>query len=194
EEVKKALATKVRQPELTIQDAMRFAAGELGSDESASRIAVEAVAKRYKLEPDEVVELWKKRPMRGPRKAFFRDGTFIVTEGLEDAMSRAPRPRTPKGKKPQKQPKPTPPMTQDNWWKFKRESKKWSELRDFLFAHWVEKSGAVEVLPPKFDTCPTCAGKGYVIQSLSTQTGTVVYPNRCQTCYMATKFRIVRFR
>jgi len=193
-EVKKVLGEKVRADELTIREAMNFASAGPSADDSASKTAIDNVAADLKLMPEEVVELWKVRPKRVIHKAFYRDGTFMVEENLKDALSRAPKPKFAKGRKPPKLPKPRPAMTAERWWKGKRKSRKWSELRDFLYAVWAEKSGAVELLPPKQDACQTCAGKGYVIQSISTTSGNVIFANRCNTCHMATHFRIVRFK
>lgn len=194
EEVKDALAKKVREESVSIRDAMNFAAAEMAAEDSATRVATENIATQLKITPEEIIDLWKERPKRSIQKAFYRDGTFIVTEDLQDALAKAPKPKVPKGKEAPKVPKPRPVMTADKWWDNLRAARKWSQMRDFLYAYWAEKSGVVEVLEPKFEICPTCVGKGYVIQSIMTQQGNAIFSDRCQTCYMATGFRIVRFR
>jgi DNA invertase Pin-like site-specific DNA recombinase len=192
--IKDVLNKKVREPEISIREAQNFAAAEVGAEQSASRMAVEAIAAKLKISPDEVMDLWKERTRRVVHKAFYRDGTFIILEDMEDALSKAPKPKVPKGKQAPKLPKPRPIMTAERWWESKRKSRKWTHMRDFLYAFWAEKSGAVELIPEKFDPCPTCVGKGYVIQSVMTQQGNAIYADRCSTCYMAKGFRIVRFK
>ena len=85
-------------------------------------------------------------------------------------------------------------MTPEKWWEAKRGQRKWSALRDFLYAYWAEKSGAVELITEKLETCQTCAGKGYNVQSVMTSSGNAIYSDRCGTCHMATHFKIVRFK
>jgi len=193
-EVKALLAKRVKEPELTIREAMNYAAGEASAEDSVSSQAIANVAAELKIEPDEVIELWKLRPKRSLQKAFYRDGTFIVLENLEDALAKAPKPKFPKGKQKPKMPQPRAKMTADRWWKNKVTLRKWRDLRDFLYAHWAEKSGAVELIVPKDEGCPTCAGKGFLVQTLQSGGGNVIYSDRCPTCHMATKFRIVRFK
>jgi len=194
DEVKTLLAKKIKEPELSIREAMNYAAGEVSSEDSVSREAVDLIAAELGIESDEVIELWQLRPRRQLQKAFYRDGTFIVVENLEDALARAPKPKFPKGKQKPKMPRPRARMSADRWWKIKVSQRKWRDLRDFLYAYWAEKSGAVELIQPKEEPCPTCAGKGYLVQTLQTGGGNVIYSNRCPTCHMAKHFRIVRFR
>jgi len=192
--VKDALAKKVKEPDLSIREAMNFAAGEASSEDSVSYIAIEQIASKLGIKAEEVVELWKERPKRAIQKAFYRDGTFIVVEDLQDALAKAPKARAPKGKKSAPAPRPSARMTADRWWQAKVNQRRWSDLRDFLYAYWAEKSGAVELMPPKEEGCPTCAGKGYVMQSVSTPQGNAIYADRCGNCYMAKHFRVVRFK
>jgi len=192
--VKDALADKVREEEISIRDAMNYAVAPASAEESASRAAVLKISTELGIEPDEIGDLWKDRPKRGVHKAFYRDGTFIVLEDMEDALAKAPKPKVPKGEKAPKLPKPRPVMTAEKWWEGMRKAKKWSHLRDFLYAYWAEKSGVVDVEPEKWEGCPTCAGKGYVVQSVMTQGGNVIFSDRCPTCHMAKGFRIVRFK
>ncbi|MHC4939179.1 MAG: hypothetical protein ACYTHK_09450 [Planctomycetota bacterium] len=192
--IKDVLNKKVREDELSVREAQNFAAAEVGAEQSASRMAVEMIAAKLKIGTEEVMDLWKERPKRVIHKAFYRDGTFIVLDDLEDALAKAPKPKVPKGKQAPKLPKPRPIMTPDKWWDHKRKTRKWRHMADFLYAYWAEKSGAVELVPEKFETCPTCVGKGYIIQSVMTQQGNAIYADRCNTCYMSKGFRIVRFK
>ncbi|MHC4955319.1 MAG: hypothetical protein ACYTGZ_15815 [Planctomycetota bacterium] len=192
--VKDLLAAKVKTKELSLREAMTYASGELSSEDSVSREAVIQIAEKLKITQDEVVELWKERPKRALYKAFYRDGTFIVEDDLEDALAKAPKPKFPKGKEKPKMPKPRPRMTAQRWWEGKVKMRRWSDLRDFLYAVWAEKSGAVELIDPKEESCQTCAGKGYLVQTVMTQGGNVIFSDRCPTCHMATHYRIVRFR
>jgi len=118
-----------------------------------------------------------------------------VIDNLEDALAKAPKaPKPGKGKEAVVLPKPSKPMTPDEWWTTKIEQRKYMDLRDWLFAWWVEKAGMCEVMEPKDETCTTCFGKGYTQMMVTTPQGSVPFFNRCQTCYMAKFFRVVRFR
>ena len=192
--VKAALGKKVKEPDLDIREAMNFASGEASSEDSVSFLAINQIAEKLKLKPEEVVELWKERPKRAIYKAFYRDGTFIIVDDLEDALAKAPKAKAPKGKRAPSAPKPKARMKPDRWWEGKVKGRRWSDLRDFLYAYWAEKSGAVELLPPKEEACPTCAGKGYLMQTIMTTQGNVIFADRCTNCYMAKHFRVVRFR
>ena len=59
---------------------------------------------------------------------------------------------------------------------------------------YSENAGMVDVLEPKYEQCTTCAGKGYTQTMVTTSQGSVPFFDRCQTCFMATKFRVVRFK
>ena len=196
--VKDLLGEKLKEkvgPEgedLSFREAQNYAGGEVTAEDSASHQAVLILAEKYGLTPEEVLEFWQKRLKRMPHKGFYRDGTFIVTDDLQDALARAPKPKG--NKKGPKPPRPHGPKTPDSWWKDKRASRKTSEMRDFLYAWWAENSSMVELMEPKYETCPTCAGKGYTQTMVTTAQGAVPFFDRCQTCYMATKFRVVRFR
>jgi hypothetical protein len=196
--VKDLIAAKVKEKvgpegeELTLRQAQQYAGGEVSSEESASYQAVMLLSEKYEISPEEVLEFWANRLKRMPHKAFYRDGTFIVLEDLQDALARAPKLKT--SKKGPKPPRPHSPKTPDSWWKEKRGSRKYAEMRDFLYAWWAENAGLVDLLEPKYETCQTCAGKGYTQTMVSTAGGTVPFIDRCQTCHMATKFRVVRFQ
>ena len=194
DEVKDLLGKKIKEPELSCREAMNFAAGEASAEDSVSYMALANVSKELGIEPDEAIDLWQLRSKRQLHKAFYRDGTFIVVENLQDALAKAPKPKFPKGKEKPKMPKPRSKMSADRWWEIKRSHRKWRDMRDFLYAYWAEKSGAVELIEPKEEGCPTCAGKGYLVQTLQTGGGNVIYSDRCPTCHMAKHFRIVRFR
>ena len=198
DEVKDLLGDKVKQKTgadgeaLSIREAQQYAGGEPSTESTVSFNAVQLLAEEHNLTSEEVLDYWSKRPKRSAHKAFYRRGTFIVLESLQDALARAPKASgKKKGAKP---PKPHPPNTPDRWWKTKVAGRKYSEMRDFLFAWWAENSGMTELLEPKYETCPTCAGKGYTQAMVQTSQGTVPFYDRCQTCYMATKFRVVRFK
>ncbi|MGH7161961.1 MAG: hypothetical protein ACREID_00650, partial [Planctomycetota bacterium] len=93
-------------------------------------------------------------------------------------------------------PKPHPAKSPDEWWKGMREAKKLTDLRDFLFAWWVEKSGMFlpdDVFPPKDDPCPVCNGKGYTESIVTTADGAAPFYDRCSNCHMATFWRVVKF-
>jgi len=194
--VKDLLEKKIRDDkELTLRAAQDFAGGEPTSEESVSRMAIEEVATDLSITPDEVLSFWGQRAKRSPYKAFYRDGTFIIVDNLEDALAKAPKPpKAGKGKDAPVVPKPAKQMTPDEWWKMKVEQHKYMDLRDWLFAWWVEKASMCEVLEPKDETCSTCFGKGYTQTMVTTPQGAVPFFNRCQTCYMAKFFRVVRFR
>jgi hypothetical protein len=193
--IKDLLGDKVKEPELTIRQLIQYAAGDPGDDKSASHGAVAEIAEKLGIEPQEVLTFWNQRPKRTIQKAFFRDGTFIVVENLQDAMARAPKPRSSgRGQKAIKPPKPHPIMTPDAWFKAKVSSRKFADLRDWAYAFWAERGGMTEVLEPKMENCAVCAGKGYTVAMHTSPAGTVPFYDRCQNCHMAKGFRVVRFR
>ena len=192
-EIKDLFAKKVKEAELTLRMATNYAGGESSDDKSATHEALKNLGAELGIEPEEVLDFWKLRSKRATQKAFYRDGTFIVVDNLQDALSKAPK--IPQGKgSTVKPPKPHPIRTPDGWWNGKLKARKYSQARDWLYAWWAEKSGMVELLDPKSEPCGTCAGKGYISQSFSSSQGTVPYFDRCQSCYMAKHFRVVRFK
>ncbi|MHC4547338.1 MAG: hypothetical protein ACYTEZ_01060 [Planctomycetota bacterium] len=194
--VKDLLQRKLKEEELTLSEGMRYAGGQTTAKDSLSAHAVEQVAADVGVSKEEAQEFWSQRPKRTIKSAFFRDGSFIVIPNLPDPLDRAPKIKEPKGAKGQKVnlPKPRPPLTPDRWWELKRQNKKTRDLRDFLFAYWVEESGLCEVLDPKKDTCPTCHAKGYVVQLITTPQGSAPFVDRCGTCHGALHFRVVRWK
>lgn len=201
--VRDALERKAKEKDskdkpLSLRDAMQYASGPATQQNSASFEAVQAVAQKLGIAPEEVSEFWKQRNARILHKAFYRTGTFIVIPNLKDALQRAPKPKPPsgrtQGKAPPRPPAPHPQLTPDQWWKELREAKRSTELRDFLYAFWAEKSGMVETIEPKDESCATCNGNGYVMLTHYGAEGSVPYADRCSTCHMATFQRVVRFR
>lgn len=197
-EVKTVLERKVREKDLALGTAQRYAAGDASSSESASADAFKAVAARLKIEPREAFEFWNQRSKRTVYKAFYRDGTFVVLPNLKDPLAKVQPPKPPSGGKAKGPapaiPKPHPMKSPEEWWKDKLAAKRYTEARDFLFAWWAEKGGLVEVLEPKDETCDICAGKGYTAQQIQTPQGAVAFFDRCQACYAATFKRVVQFR
>ncbi|MHC4490752.1 MAG: hypothetical protein ACYTDU_03915, partial [Planctomycetota bacterium] len=196
--VKNLLSRKLRdKPELTLNEAMRYAAGQATTKDGVTALALEQIVEELGVDRKGVLELWKLRPKRTIRLGFFRDGSFIVMDSSEDPMAKAPKakepPKTKSGKK-LTLPQPHPQLTPERWWEAKREAKKHRDLRDFLFAYWAQESGMCEVLAPKRVTCATCNGKGYVMQIVTTAQGSIPYADRCAGCHGALRFRIVRWR
>ncbi len=196
--VKDLLTRKLRdEPELGLREAMQYAGGRATSKQGVTAKALEEIEEDLGVDRKRVVELWEARPRRTIRLGFFRDGTFIVQDNAEDPMARAPKvkepPKSQSGKKIQL-PQPRPQLTPEHWWELKREAKKLRDLRDFLFAYWAQESAMCETLSPKRVTCPTCHGKGYVMQIITTTQGSIPYADRCQSCHCALHFRIVRWR
>lgn len=193
--VRDKLASRVKESdEWTLREAMKYAAGEASAEDSVTRHVIEEVAAEMGIEPEEVLEYWNRRSKRSMQKAFYRDGTFVVVDNLEDALAKAPKIKKPKGGGNVKLPKPRKMVTPDAWFESKLKARRYSDLRDWLYAFWAERSGMCEVLDPKEETCPTCNGKGYVQTMISTGGGSVPFFDRCGTCHMARHFRIVRFR
>ncbi len=191
DQVKRLCAAKVKEPELTLRDAQQFAAGDVSAEDSAGHQAVQELAVKLELEPEEVLKFWESRRMVLLR-AFYRDGTFTAIDELEDALARAPKFKGKKGGP--KPPKPRKRLTPDAWWEGKIKGRRHAELRDYLYAQWAENSGMCEVLKPKDGTCPTCAGKGYTQYMAATPGGVVPANDRCRTCHMAKFLRVVRFK
>ncbi|MHC4339004.1 MAG: hypothetical protein ACYSX0_02145 [Planctomycetota bacterium] len=196
DKVRDLIGRKVKEPELPLREAQRFAGGEPSDEKSATNQALVAIAEKLGIEPEEVLDFWQLRSRRTVYKAFYRDGTFIVVENLTDALAKAPKAGGggKKGKKAPKPPKPHPQKTPDGWWNGKVKAKKYTELRDFLYAWWAEKSGMVELMEPKLETCSTCSGKGYTQRLHQTPQGATVAVDRCQNCHMAKGWRVVRFK
>jgi tetratricopeptide (TPR) repeat protein len=195
--VKDILSRKLRdEQDLGLREAMRYAGGQATTKDGVTAHALEKIAEELGVEPKGVVALWEKRPKRTIRLGFFRDGTFIVVENIEDPMAKAPKAKQPPKTKSGKIALPTPraQLTPERWWEIKRQAKKNRDLRDFLFAYWAQESQMCEVLGPKRVTCPTCNGKGYVMQVVTTTAGSIPYAERCGTCHCALHFRIVRWR
>ena len=155
-------------------------------------LSIEEAKEKLGLTAEEVLKYWNDRRRKNVYKAFYRDGTFIVIDDLEDALSKLRYKGG--GKKGAKSPRPSPPKSPDRWWEEKQKAHKYSDLRDWLYAYWAEKSDMCDVLEPKDETCPTCYGKGYTLRMYPTPEGLVPFYNRCQTCYMAKFFRVVRFQ
>lgn len=194
--VKDLLEKKVKETkDLTLSAAQEYAAGEASSDKSVSHEAVAKVAADLGLTPVDVLKFWDGRKRVNVYKAFYRDGTFLVLDNIEDALAKAPKPPKPQaGQTAPKVPPPTKPMTADEWWKGKLATKKYTDIRDWLFAYWADEAKMCEPIAPKDEPCKTCFGKGYTQTSYTTPQGTVPYYNRCQTCYMAKFERVVRFK
>jgi tetratricopeptide (TPR) repeat protein len=195
--VKTLLERKVKAADekFTLGQAQEYAEGEASAEESVGRQAIEAVAVDLGIPPEDVMAFWTNRKKQNIYKAFYRDGTFIVIENLEDALSKAPKPpKIGQGQSAPKLPAPTKPMTAEEWWKMKVSQHKTTDLRDWLYGRWAEKSQMCDPIDPKDENCPTCNGKGYTMKTISTPQGAVPFYNRCQTCYMAKFHRVVRFR
>ncbi|MHC4547188.1 MAG: hypothetical protein ACYTEZ_00290 [Planctomycetota bacterium] len=208
--IKELLLKKVREKDLTLREAQQYVLpqnerrqflksvrGGLkdpSAGVSVSDAAWELIGKKLDIGPEEVKDFWEKRSKRSTHSAFYRDGTFIVVEELEDALARAPKVKPKKGEKAPKLPKPKKRKTPEEWWEGKIARRKFSELRDWLFAWWAEKSGLCEVLEPREEICPTCHGKGYVQHLLTGPEGTIPFFDRCTTCHMAKHWRVVRFK
>ena len=152
------------------------------------------IGEKLSIDPNEVLEFWKFRNKRPIYKAFYRGGTFIVVENLQDALAKAPKLASQKGKTQIKPPKPHPVKTPDGWWNGMHKARKYTMTRDWLYAWWAEKSGMVELIDPKEELCQTCTGKGYTVGTHTTSQGTIPFFDRCPACHMAKKFRVVRFK
>ena len=192
--IKDLLAKKVREKELSLRMATNYAGGESSDENSATHAALILIGEKLALNPDEVLDFWKLRNKRPIHKAFYRDGTFVVVENLQDALAKAPKASTGKGKNQSKPPKPHPVKKPDGWWAGKLKVRKFTQSRDWLYAWWAEKSGMVDLMEPKSELCPRCQGKGYTAATVQGNQGAIVYFDRCQTCHMAKSFRVVRFR
>jgi hypothetical protein len=208
--VKDLLLKKVKQKDVTLRQAQQYAIpqgrrreflqgvrGGLNDptvESSATAEALTIVGEKLGITADEVEEFWQKRQKRSWHSAFYRDGTFIVIDDLEDALQKAPKVKFKKGARKPKLPKPKKAKTPDGWWEGKVKQRKFSDLRDWLYAWWAENSGMCEVLEPKEEICPTCHGKGYVPKILTTPEGSIPWFDRCPTCHMATHLRVVRFK
>ncbi|MHC4135275.1 MAG: hypothetical protein ACYS0K_09845 [Planctomycetota bacterium] len=209
--IKDLLLKKVKQKDITLRQAQQYAipqgrrreflkgvrGGGLNDptiETSASAEALGRVAQKLGIPADEVEAFWNKRPKRSWHSAFYRDGTFVVVEDLENALASAPKVKLKKGSKRPKLPQPKKQKTPEGWWKGKIKTRKFSDLRDWLYAWWAEKSGMCEVLDPKLEICPTCHGKGYVPKVQTTGEGSVPWFDRCPTCHMAKHLRVVRFK
>ena len=191
--IKDLLAKKVREKELSLRMATNYAGGEASDENSVTNGVLILIGQKLALDPDEVLDFWKLRNKRPIHKGFYRDGTFVIIENLQDALAKAPKAPSGKGNQ-SKPPKPHAVKKPDGWWEGKLKARKYTQARDWLYAWWAEKSGMVELMDPKTELCPRCQGKGYTANTAQGTQGAIVYFDRCQTCYMAKKFRVVRFR
>lgn len=192
DKVKDLLEDKVKEPELTLRDAQNYAGGEPSDEDTVGYAALAAVGEKLGIKPSEVLDFWNLRSKRSIQKAFYRDGSFVVVENLQDALAKAPKP--PKSKNAIKPPKPHGIKTPESWFNGKLKSRRYNHLRDWLYAWWAENSGMVELLPAKYEGCATCAGKGYTAGMHTSSQGSIPFFDRCQTCYMAKQFKVVRFK
>lgn len=197
--VRDVLEKKVKETpggkEITLSAAREYAAGEPTAENTASRHAVDRVAGELGIPAEDVLRFWEARKQVNVYKGFYRDGTFLVLDNIEDALAKAPKPPKPaQGQQAIKLPPPSKPMTPDEWWKYKLASKKYGDLRDWLYAWWAQEAKMVVLIGPKDEQCPTCYGKGYTQTMVNTAQGAVPFFNRCQTCYMAKFMRVVRFK
>jgi tetratricopeptide (TPR) repeat protein len=208
--IRDLLLKKVKEKDITLRQAQQYAIpqgkrreflqGVRGGmndatvETSVSAEALAMVAEKLGISTDEVEGFWGQRPKRSWHSAFYRDGTFIVIDDLEDALATAPKIKLKKGTRRPKLPKPKKAKTPEGWWEGKIKTRKFSDLRDWLYAWWAEKSGMCEVLDPKEEICPTCHGKGYLPKILTTAEGSIPWYDRCSTCHMAKHLRVVRFK
>jgi tetratricopeptide (TPR) repeat protein len=209
--IRDLLLKKVKEKEITLRQAQQYAipqgkrqeflkgvrGGGLNDPTIETSVSAEAlalVAEELGITPDEVEGFWDKRPKRSWHSAFYRDGTFIVIDDLENALANAPKIKFKKGSKKPKLPQPKKQKTPEGWWEGKVQTRKFSDLRDWLYAWWAEKSGMCELLEPKLEICPTCHGKGYIPKILTTADGSIPWYDRCPTCHMAKHLRVVRFK
>jgi hypothetical protein len=208
--VRDLLLKKVKEKDVTLRHAQQYAIPQgqrreflqgvrAGTNDpmvesSVTAEALTIVGEKLGIAADEVEAFWEKRQKRSWHSAFYRDGTFIVIDDLEDALRSAPKVKLKKGSRKPKLPQPRKAKTPDAWWEGKVQQRKFSDLRDWLYAWWAEKSGMCEVLEPKEEICPTCHGKGYVPKILTTADGSIPWFDRCPTCHMAKHLRVVRFK
>jgi len=197
--IRDALEKKVKETpegkEITLAIVREYAAGEPTAENTAARHAVDRVAAELGIPAEEVLRCWEARKQLNVYKGFFRDGTFLVLDNIEDALAKAPKPPKPgQGQQAIKLPAPTKPMTPDEWWKYKLTAKKFADLRDWAYAWWAQEGKMVALIAPKDEPCPTCFGKGYTQKMINTAQGAIPFYNRCQTCYMAKFMRVVRFK
>ncbi len=192
--VKSMLDRKVKEKkkeEWALSEAQKFAGGESSDQESVSYKALAKIAEDLQLKTDEVLTYWGRRPRRGVHTAYYRNGTFIVTQPA-DPLTGGKKKR---GKKAGvKAPKPQPLVTPEQWWFRKRQARRFSDMRDFLYAWWAENSGMVDLQEPKEATCTTCVGKGAVTKQIQTVDGPVIWWERCPGCHTARVHRVVRFK
>jgi hypothetical protein len=112
--VKSLLERKVKEAneEFGLSQAQQYAEAEATDEKGVSNEAIAAVATGLAIPPEDVLAFWKDRKKQNIYKAFYRDGTFIVVENLEDALAKAPKPpKLGQGQAAPKLPSPTKPMT-----------------------------------------------------------------------------------
>jgi len=120
--VRTLLEQKVKgaSDEFGLSQAQQYAEAEESAEKGVSHEAILAVAEDLGIPPEEVSACWKDRRKQNIYKAFYRDGTFIVIDNLEDALAKAPKPpKLQQGQSAPKLPAPSKPMTAEEWWKGK---------------------------------------------------------------------------
>jgi hypothetical protein len=194
--------SKVREKELTLADAKKWAQREL------SREILTRLTEAHSIEEGEIKETFDNRKTYVYYKATYGTGTFIVEKskssksgsgssiidqlGEKIGLGKDAREKVKEafGFSTKKKKKDNKTQTPDDWWEKATSSMKYQ----WLTAFYAENSGDIEVVRLDTSACSECGGKGYksYIASGSEKAGTKY--EVCRKCHGLGKFKIVVFK
>ncbi len=180
----KNIGSADKEKRVSIDKAMSYVRSQLHKD------VVEAIAKKFSLDPKKEVEkMWEDRPKGARRTASYGSGTFIVmgekkvqdaggggNRQVQELINRLRRNRRGGRNQPQAQPQQQKLVTKEQWWV--RASM--IQRSFFLRAYFAENAKKFEVLNTFMRPCPTCGATG-TIKELGSQGGIV--RRTCPRCH-----------
>jgi hypothetical protein len=178
---KKLINERVRAKEAQINEVLGFTRSDL-KEEAFAQLAKRLQERDPAVTPEEVPTFWENRPKRAAQwsLAKYGAGSFIIEPPTvkPSGGGSTPRPQPRGGGNSAPAPSiqiPKPP-TRDGWW-----AKEGTVGRaDWIFAHFVEKSGLFEVAPQRVKSnCDACGGAGLITKTLSNATQLSYLCPRC---------------
>lgn len=205
------IATKVSSnKEFKLDDALSYARDELGAD------VRKKLGEHYKMEIEEVEDLWLNRKGGRHRTASYGEGTFI----LGDEATVIPTPEEDeKEKKEEKEPATLDEklkkkiegirksrekdakrrrsqinmedvgQSPEQWWLNAKELQR----RSFLLAYYAENSGDMKIVKVRLMNCPYCCGKGF-FEHFTQGTEGESSKEACTVCKTLKYYRVVLYK
>ncbi len=195
------IQTKVREKDLKIADAKKWAQVELSKEILAK------LGTLHKIAESEIKDTFDARKSYVYRKAMYGSGTFIVQKsnqsgssgssivdqlGESVGLSSEAREKIKEafGLTQSKDTKAKKALTEDEWW----EAANSTTRASWLTAYYAENSGDIEVVRIDAQPCTECGGKGYktVIEAGSDKGGTKY--EACLRCHGLGNSRVVVYK